>query len=202
MNSNRLTILIPALKKIVAFQDDLVKKLAGISLIQRTINIALELCNDKSSIHLLTDSEEVSLIAERNGIQFYLDSDLTWNKKGFSEVHSACQEKMIKQHEYTLILSPYSPLLTSNMVKDAKQSLIDSKKDILKPVRKVERHLYDKKRQSTFEAIFGNKIETHSIESKAFVLLKTELLKINHNRKITILTWPIEHELLDLFLNE
>jgi spore coat polysaccharide biosynthesis predicted glycosyltransferase SpsG/CMP-N-acetylneuraminic acid synthetase len=198
MNSSRLTILIPALKKIVAFQDDLVKKLAGISLIQRSINIAVELCEDKSSIHLLTDSEEVSLIAERNGIQHYLDSNLVWNEVGWSTMVSGYLEKTLKKNEYTLILSPYSPLLTADMINVAKQGLINSKREILKPVRTIERQLYDKKNQSTFETIFGNKTETHSIESKAFVILKTELLKIDDNRKRKILIWPIEHELLEI----
>ena len=62
------TIIIPALKKTVAFQDDLVKKLGGISLVQRAINKAIDFGLKKSGIHLLTDSEEIRLIAERNGV--------------------------------------------------------------------------------------------------------------------------------------
>ena len=59
MSFSPITVLIPALKKTVAFQDDLVKKLNGISLVQRAINKAIELEVDKKDIHLLTDSEEI-----------------------------------------------------------------------------------------------------------------------------------------------
>ena len=71
-----LTIFIPALKKETIFQDDLVKKLDGVTLVQRAINKAKKLSVNKQNIHLLTDSEEISLIAQRNGVEVYLDSSL------------------------------------------------------------------------------------------------------------------------------
>ena len=43
MSFSPITVLIPALKKTAAFQDDLVKQLNGISLVQRAINKAIEL---------------------------------------------------------------------------------------------------------------------------------------------------------------
>ena len=80
MNKETILILIPAIKKNVAFQDDLVKKIAGISLIQRSINLAKSINTDNSSICIFTDSEEISLIANRNNIESYLDSRLIWSE--------------------------------------------------------------------------------------------------------------------------
>ena len=72
-----LTIFIPALKKETIFQDDLVKKLSGVTLVQRAINKAKKLGVNKKDIHLLTDSEEISLIAQRNGVGVYINSGLS-----------------------------------------------------------------------------------------------------------------------------
>ena len=53
-----IAVVIPAVKKNVAFTDDLVKKLAGVSLIQRAINKAREITADQH-IFVVTDSEEI-----------------------------------------------------------------------------------------------------------------------------------------------
>ena len=72
---NRL-IVIPAFKKNAAIPDQLIKKLDGITLIQRAINTASEITNN---ILIITDSKEISLIAERNKVEFYLDDKLAIN---------------------------------------------------------------------------------------------------------------------------
>ena len=64
---NGLLIVIPASKKSVAFPDDLVKKLAGVTLIQRAITIAKSTVSE-SQILVMTDSEELNLICQRQGV--------------------------------------------------------------------------------------------------------------------------------------
>ena len=73
MSSRRL-ITIPAIKKNAAIPDQLIKKLDGITLIQRAINTAKEITNN---ILIITDSEEISLIAQRNNIEVYFDNNMT-----------------------------------------------------------------------------------------------------------------------------
>jgi len=194
MKSGRLIVLIPALKKTVAFQDDLVKKLAGISLIQRVINKAVEIGAEKTEIYLLTDSEEIHLISERNGVQSYCDSKLVWG----DTVTRDYLKQITKRNEYILLLSPYAPLLSIALINRAKQALIDSDMDILKPVKQVKRHLYDKNGQSTINAVFGNMQEMHSVESKVFTLLRTELLQDLINSKPSILSWEVDHDLMEI----
>ena len=65
-------VIIPALKKNVVFHDDLVKKLVGISLIERAIINARKLSNDESIV-VVTDSEEIQLIAKRCNLKCILD---------------------------------------------------------------------------------------------------------------------------------
>ncbi len=68
MESSQLLIVIPAIKKNAVIPDQLVKKLNGITLIQRAIDTAKEITDN---IFIITDSEEISLIAQRNSIGFY-----------------------------------------------------------------------------------------------------------------------------------
>ena len=68
-------VIIPAVKKNVAFYDDLVKKLAGHSLIERTINKAKEITGEEN-IYVLTDSEEIRLICQRKSVHHYFEKSL------------------------------------------------------------------------------------------------------------------------------
>jgi len=198
MSSVNLTILITALKKKVAFQDDLVKKLAGVSLIQRAINKAIELGVEASGIHLLTDSEEIRQIAERNGVQSYWDPELIWSETDFNNKMSRYLQQATQNSEYALLLSPYAPLLTTELINRAKKALVESKKDLLKPVKKVRRHVYGKHSQSTFMALFDDIHETHTVASKAFVILRSDLFRKNIKQKPTVLSWTVEYDLMEI----
>ena len=68
-------VIIPAVKKNVAFYDDLIKKMAGQSLIERVINKAKEIANDED-IYVLTDSEEIRLISRRKGVLYFFKKSL------------------------------------------------------------------------------------------------------------------------------
>ena len=198
MSSNNLTILITALKKTVAFQDDLVKKLAGTSLIQRAINKAFELGVDQSKIHLLTDSEEICLIAERNNVQAYLDPKLIWNKLESAEKLSQHLKTFIQNNGYVLVLSPYAPLVSVELIFRAKKALVESHKDLLKPIKLVKRSVYDDSGQSMFATLFDREDQIHTIGSQAFFLLRSDFLIKKLKQKLSILSWPVEHEMIEI----
>ena len=52
-----MVIFLPAFKKSTRFQDDLVRKLSGVELVQRAITKSIGFCQSKIQIHLLTDSD-------------------------------------------------------------------------------------------------------------------------------------------------
>ena len=68
-------IIIPAIKKNAVIPDQLVKKLAGVTLIERAIETARAVAQGKD-IYVLTDSQEISLICERLGVQFRRNREL------------------------------------------------------------------------------------------------------------------------------
>ena len=67
--------IIPAVKKNVAFYDDLMKKMVGDPLIQRAIKKA-EAITEKKNIYIITDSEEIRLLSQRMGVHYYFDKTL------------------------------------------------------------------------------------------------------------------------------
>lgn len=199
MKTGNLTIFIPALKKNVAFQDDLVKKLAGVTLVQRAINKAQELGVAKKDIHLLTDSEEIRLIAERNGISVYWDSELVWDAQVLKGRIYSYLRMATKHSENTLLLSPYAPLLSSELLEQAIEEFEKSQRDILKPVKVVRRQLFDSNAGiRVIESIIGTSHETHRIESNAFTIMKSSVISMDLYNKSTLFAWEVEHDLLEI----
>ncbi len=64
----RIACFIPAIRAQARFHDDLLRKLDGVPLVQRAISKAQILGGTSQSIHVLTDSEEVALIARLAGV--------------------------------------------------------------------------------------------------------------------------------------
>jgi spore coat polysaccharide biosynthesis predicted glycosyltransferase SpsG/CMP-N-acetylneuraminic acid synthetase len=198
MNASNIKVVIPALKKTVAFQDDLVKKLSGITLIQRAINKAFKLGVENKYIYLITDSDEIRVLGERNKINTYWDSDLTWEEKNNTVQIWTYLQNIADEVEYMLFLSPYAPLLSVKTINSALNDLIKSNKFILKPVIEVKRHLYDGNKQSNFETLFGDKKETHKIESKSFSLVKKGYFLNEFQDQTSIFEWPIDSDIFEI----
>ena len=60
-------LVIPAIKKNAVIPDQLVKRLAGTTLIQRALDTAKQVEKGKD-IWVVTDSDEIRLICDRNGV--------------------------------------------------------------------------------------------------------------------------------------
>lgn len=153
-----LLVVIPAIKKNAAIPDQLIKKLDGITLIQRAINTACEL-TVKKNILTITDSEEISLISERNGIDFYYDKQLSLNSDNiidtiFSLIKNTHQDEI-------LIYRANAPLINSSILIKAYKEFIDNNQFILTSVKKenkkllkeINNILVDVKKSDYFEEI-------------------------------------------------
>jgi len=194
-----LTIFIPALKKETIFQDDLVKKLDGVTLVQRAINKAKKLSVNKQNIHLLTDSEEISLIAQRNGVEVYLDSSLFFDTQSPQCEFDRYLSGATKESEYTVFISPYAPLLSVELLARAIREFKEKCKDILVPVKLVQRQLLDTNKSSGMVNVLGGASrETHRLESKAFTILKSRTLSAGRNKNLSILAFEVDHDLIEI----
>ena len=122
MSFANLTVLIPALKKTVAFQDDLVKKLAGISLIQRAINKAIhKMINDDTTYIGVTatparldlnntfETENEEWVYFRHHLDYVGKNDFFLNDSddNYQRYNVTSNEKKDLEKDYEII--PYSP---------------------------------------------------------------------------------------------
>lgn len=182
-----LAIIIPAIKKSVAFTDDLVKKLNGISLIQRSINTALQVM-DAKHIYILTDSDEIRLIGYRNGINTYHDSQLKIESLEFFYNIKNIVLDLIGDIEHLLVLSPYCPLVTADTLYDAFRDFLFSDARLLVPIYRdrQKKTFAQSLRQGLLESVNINKDCHEWIESQAFEFISTGLLRDNDLRQSEI----------------
>lgn len=193
-----VSILIPAIKKNVAFPDDLVKKLDGITLVQRAIDRSAELVSP-DKIYLITDSEEIRLVAERNGIEAYWKPSLTWSQDHLEKDVYRFIRKGACEGDCIILLSPYSPLISAQQLKDACLHLQESGVDMLKPVRHENRILFDGQSTHFSNAIFGDEEETHNIEFKGFSIFRSDLFaRKNHDMPVNVMPYNVGHDAIDI----
>ncbi len=193
MTNHVLKVVIIALKKNVAFHDDLIKRLSGITLIQRVISKALELDIGKSDIHVMTDSEEVRVIGERNKINIYCDPELIIKDFKGPGKSTNFLKSLADQSDFILFLSPYSPLISKITLKNALSELIKSNKHVLKPIKLIKRIAYDGKDKTTLNYLFENEEKPFKVESKAFSIIKSKSFE-SINNEISCLSFPISND--------
>ncbi len=131
----KVAVIIPAVKKNVAFTDDLVKKLAGISLVQRAINRAKEIAADEH-VFVVTDSQEISLICQRNGITALYEKNLKLRPDSMLKDMSPLLCKITSKYSDLIVLSPYAPLLNVEEIQKAVEQYKAGKGKLLIPVRR------------------------------------------------------------------
>ena len=130
-------ICIPAVKKNVVFVDDLIKKLDGITLIQRAIDKALSL-EDVKNIYILTDSEEISLIAERNDVNVLFDSKIKLSDQNVLDSMFPFLHDVVNDYQSFIVLWPYAPLLSQNMIEKTYESFVENQWDVVISVRELK----------------------------------------------------------------
>ena len=172
----RIACFIPAIRAQARFHDDLLRKLDGIPLIQRAILKAQSLGGANQSIQVLTDSEEVALIARRNNADVFWQPDL--QLENFQENKDLLQYLATAERDVQIsaLLSPYAPLLNSGTFHEALHVFLGKEIQILKPVRKVARRVIDDTSELVWRGFVGTAAAHHRLESSAFMLLRPGLL--------------------------
>ena len=111
-------IVIPAIKKNAVIPDQLVKKLAGVTLIERGINTARGVVGGED-IYVLTDSQEISLICERAGVQSRRNKDLHFRTLNIVAEMRDVLGELAQKYEHCIVLRASCPLITWVDVEDA-----------------------------------------------------------------------------------
>lgn len=166
-------ILIPAIKKNAVIPDQLVKKLAGITLMERALNTA-RACARGEDILVLTDSEEIGLICYRAQVRHIRDASLrfhTWDIVG--EMRQLLI-RLASQYEYCIILRPSCPLLTWVDIENAWRKFRNSRADTLITVKEVRQRLWHASPQSAdgLLAPLEEDLPRYVVETRALILLR------------------------------
>lgn len=141
-----LLIVIPAIKKNAVIPDQLVKKLNGKTLIQRAIDTAKKITEN---ILIITDSEEISLIAERNKVAFFKDKNLRLNSENIIDI--TLQAAKNRNEENIIIYRANAPLVDENILKKAYSSFLKDKETVLISVKKLDKQLLKFKKGLLFK---------------------------------------------------
>jgi spore coat polysaccharide biosynthesis predicted glycosyltransferase SpsG/CMP-N-acetylneuraminic acid synthetase len=167
---NRL-IVIPAIKKNAVIPDQLIKKLDGTTLIQRAIDTALELVDSVDQVLIITDSDEIGLIAQRNGIAFKKDKELSLNSENI--VAEVINKTKDFPQENVLLYRANTPLIESSDLQSAYLKFLELNDSMLVSVKKEDRRIFS----INNEQLVKTKIDNFCEEIGAFYIFNKSVIK-------------------------
>ncbi|MGE9985942.1 cytidine 5'-phosphate N-acetylneuraminic acid synthetase [Desulfovibrio sp. SGI.169] len=174
-------IVIPAVKKNAVIPDQLVKKLAGVTLMERAIHTARAVAPGEDII-ALTDSQEISLICERAGVGFHRNKDLRFTSLDIVTEMRDLLDELAGRYEHCIILRASCPLLTWVDVEDAWKKYLEAGADSLITVKSVRQRIWNV-RGDSLESLLHSAggadggEERFLVESRALIILRLALLR-------------------------
>ena len=181
MTETRRCIVIPAIKKNAVIPDQLVKRLAGVTLIQRAIDTARGVVPARDVI-VVTDSQEISLICERNGVRAHYNAGLRFTSLDIiSEMKSILCE-LGNDYGHIIVYRASCPLLTWVDIDDAYRRFLEDEADCLVTVKSVRHRIWEV-RQGRLEAFLSEDETELVVESKALIIIKSDALEGGNIRR-------------------
>ncbi len=181
MTETRRCIVIPAIKKNAVIPDQLVKRLAGVTLIQRAIDTARGVVPARDVI-VVTDSQEISLICERNGVRAHYNAGLRFTSLDIiSEMKSILRE-LGNDYGHIIVYRASCPLLTWVDIDDAYRHFLEDEADCLVTVKSVRHRIWEV-RQGRLEAFLSEDETELVVESKALIIIKSDALEGGNIRR-------------------
>ena len=133
--------LIPSFKKECYFPDQLVKNLGDKTLLEHTTDT---LCKNykKQDILIITDSQEITLLCKRIGINYYFDKNLNNINDFFKNITDTLYSNLL--YFNIVLVDPYSPFTTIKMINECITTYENSLEDVLVTVKKNDFIITDK----------------------------------------------------------
>ncbi|HEY9070140.1 MAG TPA: glycosyltransferase [Candidatus Ozemobacteraceae bacterium] len=187
-------VVIPAVKKSVAFADDLIKKLDGITLIQRAIDKAKAIA-PANAILVVTDSQEISLICERNAVSFTYDREMRLQSEDLIQDLKPVLRTMARRFQDLIVLSPYTPTLRPEVIRTGYRLFQQMEYDLLTTVREVHHRLYleGNKQAESSQAVRND--GKYLVEVNGFLILRSKVVGSIPSR---IGTYPVDDSIVEI----
>ncbi len=186
---NDVLLVIPAIKKNAVIPDQLIKKLDGTTLIQRAINTALDLIQ-REHILVVTDSEEISLICERNKIVYFYDSMLTLDANTILIDLQKILSRYAEAYNHLILYRANAPLVNSEVVRSAYDQYQEDISKTVISARQDIKLIYTRRKGCLELQEFENETEIFE-EIKAFKILSFNSF-LDYNRCIVPYVLPYE----------
>ena len=167
-------IIIPAIKKNAVIPDQLVKKLAGVTLIERAIHTARAVARG-ADVLVVTDSQEITLICERGGVRAHYNKELHFSSLDIvSELRNVLAQ-IAHEYEHVVVYRASCPLVTWVDMEDAYRRFTASGADCLMTVKSVRQRVW-REREEGIDSLLGDEDDGALVESKALVMLQSKAL--------------------------
>jgi len=198
LSTNPINIFIIANRSNIAFNDDLLKNIAGEPLLNYSIESAQNIVNN-FALTIVTNCENIHLFARRKGVNTIVEKDKTDNYL-IDINYFLGIAKGIEDSIPILFISPYSPLIKPHHYRKALEKFNDSKSDILLPVRYEYSNLIDKNSNIDDSQIVLNKaLYKHIVQINGFAITsKNGLYKKNNNKKIKIKKYFLDSKIIEI----
>ena len=174
-------LVIPAIKKNAVIPDQLVKKLAGETLISRALNTARAVCPSEDIV-VLTDSQEISLICERAGVRYSLNQSLRFASHDIVSEMRDLLVSLAATYSNALILRASCPLVTWVDIEDAYKAALKAQADMLITVKKVHQRLWNM-HEDNLESLLDEEDRLYVAESRALIIVRLASLLTNQPKK-------------------
>ena len=174
MTETRRCIVIPAIKKNAVIPDQLVKRLAGVTLIQRAIDTARGVV-PAHDVVVVTDSQEISLICERNGVRVHYNAGLRFTSLDIITEMKSILRELGNDYGHIIIYRASCPLLTWVDIDDAYKTFLENEADCLVTVKSVRHRIWEV-HQGRLESFMSEDESELVVESKALIIVKSDAL--------------------------
>ena len=182
MTALRRCVVIPAIKKNAVIPDQLVKRLAGKTLIQRALDTALAVAPGRDVI-VVTDSEEISLICERNGARFHYDKTLRLLSLDLAAELRPILAGLADEYESLIICRASCPLVTAADIEEAHAAFLASGADALVTVRSVRHRIWEAREGGLGRFAADGEAEL-LVESKALIMLTRQAARTGRAERV------------------
>ena len=168
-------LVIPAIKKNAVIPDQLVKKLAGKTLIQRALDTAKAVTPGRD-ILVVTDSDEIRLICERAGVGCEYNPAHTIKSLNIVSALRPVLEHLAEEYERIIIYRASSPLVTAPDIEDAYARFVQEQYDCLVTVKSLKYRLWEEKGNDIDALLFNEEEQTAYVETRALFMLRADAL--------------------------
>ncbi|WP_420264241.1 cytidylyltransferase domain-containing protein [Candidatus Magnetominusculus dajiuhuensis] len=191
-------IILPAVKKNVAFPDDLIKKLNGITLLQRALDKAASIA-ELQDVYVVTDSEEITLISTRYGVNVVYNKYLRLTLDDVLKVLKFFLVRVAKKYENVILLWAYTPLVTKAIVLKAyEELLLNKERDVLITVKEELHRVFSPTDNGLKSIMLDDSCKKVFTAVKSFSIFKSELLIKNNEDKLNIHPFLLDNDIVEI----